>query len=70
MKITETIFNIITQETTILERELTTQEIAERETAAALQSEREAVQAAKDAAKQTVLDKLGLSADEMAALLG
>jgi len=70
MKITETIFNIITQETTILERELTTQEIAERETAAALQSKREAVQAAKDAAKQTVLDKLGLSADEMAALLG
>ena len=29
-----------------------------------------AEQAAKDAAKQAVLDKLGLSADEVAALLG
>jgi hypothetical protein len=69
MKITETIFDIVTQETTIVEHELTAQDIAEREAAAAAQAEREAEQAAKDAAKQAVLDKLGLSADEVAALL-
>ena len=33
-------------------------------------AERESEQAAKDAARQAVLDKLGLSADEVAALLG
>ena len=34
------------------------------------QAERDAEQASKDAARQAVLDKLGLSADEVAALLG
>jgi hypothetical protein len=33
-------------------------------------AERESEQAAKNAARQAVLDKLGLSADEVAALLG
>jgi len=69
MKITETIYDVVTQKTTIVEHELTAQDIAEREAAAAAQAEREAEQAAKDAAKQAVLDKLGLSADEVAALL-
>lgn len=69
MKITETIYDVVTQETTIVEHELTAQEIAERETAAADQAQREAEQAAKDAARQAVLDKLGLTAEEVAALL-
>jgi hypothetical protein len=34
------------------------------------QARQDAEQAAKEAAKKTVLDKLGLSADEVAALLG
>jgi len=34
------------------------------------QAEQDADQAAKDASRQAVLDKLGLSADEVAALLG
>jgi hypothetical protein len=70
MKITETIYDIITQETTVIERELTADEIAERELADAEQAQRDAEQASKDAARQAVLDKLGLSADEVAALLG
>ena len=45
----------------------TDEEIAERKKAQALTV---AEQAAKDAAKQAVLDKLGLTADEVAALLG
>ena len=42
----------------------------EKQTLAKKMAELEAKQAAKDAARQTVLDKLGLSADEVAALLG
>ena len=52
----------------------TAQEIAEAEAAQAqaaiVKAEREAAAASKDAARQAVLDKLGLSADEVAALLG
>ena len=69
MKITETIYDVVTQETTIVEHELTAQEIAERETAAAGQAQREAEATAKAAARQAVLDKLGLTAEEIAALL-
>ena len=43
---------------------------AERALAAVEKAKRDAEQAAKDAARQAVLDKLGLSADEVAALLG
>jgi hypothetical protein len=59
----EEIIRILTDdETTVVNAELVKIEkvIAERDTE----------QASKDAARQAVLDKLGLSADEVAALLG
>jgi hypothetical protein len=43
---------------------------AEKSKIAAWQNAKAAEQASKDAARQAVLDKLGLSADEVAALLG
>ena len=68
----EKIIDVLTGEETL--RDYTVTEIAELE---AIKAQREALrvqvdaeQAAKDAAKQTVLDKLGLSADEVQALLG
>jgi hypothetical protein len=68
----EKIVNVLTAEETM--RPYTADEIAELEAInaqrEALQVQADADQAAKDAAKQAVLDKLGLSADEVAALLG
>lgn len=68
----EKIIDITTGEETI--RPYTVQEIAAVEALqkqlAAEQATRAAERAAKDAARQVVLDKLGLSADEVAALLG
>lgn len=69
MKITETIFDVITQKTTVLEREMTAEEVAEREAAAAEQAQQEAEKAAKETARQAVLTKLGLTAEEVEALL-
>jgi hypothetical protein len=54
----------------ITEREMNTEELAQVEADAQAQAALDAEQAAKDAARQTVLDKLGLSADEVQALLG
>jgi hypothetical protein len=54
----------------IVVREMTSAEIAQYEADVIQAQVRKAEQAAKDAAKQAVLDKLGLSADEVAALLG
>jgi len=51
-------------------REMTTSEKQEQEKVYAEAETRTAAQAAKTAARQTVLDKLGLTADEAAALLG
>lgn len=68
--IIEKIHNVETNEITLVKRELTAVEIAEREAAAADQAHRQAEATSKDAARQAVLDKLGLSADEVAALLG
>jgi hypothetical protein len=72
MTYTEKIINIETGEETI--RPYTTEEItaveAEQALAAAQHAKRDAEQASKNAARQAVLDKLGLSADEIAALLG
>jgi hypothetical protein len=68
----ERIIDITTGEETI--RPYTAEEIAEAEAqsaeAAAYIAKVEAEQAAKEASRQAVLDKLGLSADEVAALLG
>ena len=54
----------------VIEREMNAQELAQHEANIAEQETKKAEQAAKDAAKQAVIDKLGLSADEVAALLG
>jgi len=72
MEYTEKIVDITTGEETI--RPYTSKEIAAAKAAQveidAEQETKKAEQAVKDAAKQAVLDKLGLSADEVAALLG
>lgn len=70
MKKIEKIFNLETGQETIIERELNADELAQHEAYFVEQAQRDAEQAAKDAAKQVVLDKLGLTADEVAALLG
>ena len=69
---TEKIIDLETGEETI--RPFTPEEIAAVEAIAAEKEaakiQRETEQAEKDTARQAVLDKLGLSADEVAALLG
>lgn len=63
-----TIHNLETDE--ILEREMTDLEYAQYEKDLKELEDNAKEQAAKNAARQAVLDKLGLSADEVAALLG
>jgi len=48
----------------------TAEQLAEVKAAQIKKAERDAERAEKDAARQAVLDKLGLTADEVAALLG
>lgn len=62
------IHNVETGE--IIEREMTAAEIAQSKIDEENAKARAAELAAKDAAKQAVLAKLGLTADEVAALLG
>lgn len=68
----ERIIDITTGEETI--RPYTAEEIAaveaEQVEIAAAKAEHDAEQAERDAARQAVLDKLGLSPDEVKALLG
>ena len=64
----EKIVDLATGQETL--REYTKDEIATVEAELAQQAKNNADQADKDAAKQAFLDKLGLSADEVAALLG
>jgi hypothetical protein len=72
MTYTEKIIDVATGEETI--RPYTAEEIkaveAAQKQAAIDFAKRESEQAAKDATKQAVLEKLGLTADEVAALLG
>jgi hypothetical protein len=72
MTYTEKIIDITTGDETM--RPYTDAEIAaveaEQALAAAEQAERDAEQAAKAAARQAILDRLGLTADEAALLLG
>jgi hypothetical protein len=70
MKITEKLLDIITGEETIIEREETAQEIAERETFEAEKAERLAAQAETVAARQALLARLGITAEEAQLLLG
>jgi hypothetical protein len=73
MKITEKHFDIVTQEETIVERDETAAETKARLDSAKayelLQAESEAKAAAR-AAAEAKLATLGLTADEVAALLG
>jgi hypothetical protein len=69
MKIQTREFNAQTGETIDSEREATADEIAEMQKEEALKQQREAIAAEKTAARQAVLDKLGLTAEEIAALL-
>ena len=70
MKIIEKEFNVLTGEETITERDETPVEKKTREARqkqiAALETEAEA----KAAARQAIADRLGLTADELAVLLG
>jgi hypothetical protein len=54
----------------IIEREMNADEIAQAEIDEKTMAARDAAQVAKEVAKQAVLAKLGLTADEVAALLG
>jgi hypothetical protein len=69
MKIIERTYDITTGETTDVERELTAEEILRIETNAAESAAKQAEVTAKEAARQAVLTKLGLTAEEAAALL-
>jgi hypothetical protein len=53
----------------IVEREMTNDEYAQLQTDLAKQAERDAEATAKEAAREAVLTKLGLTAEEVAALL-
>jgi hypothetical protein len=70
MKIIEKNFDILTGEETFTERDETAQEAAERLELEAAQVVAQAEAEAKATARQAILDRLGLTADEAALLLG
>lgn len=70
MKIKEKEFNVQTGETTITERDETPQEQAVREAFEAEQAAKQAEAEAKATARQAILDRLGLTAEEAQLLLG
>lgn len=70
MKIIEKEFNAVTGETTITERDETAAETKERLERAEAIATANAELAAKAAQRQAILDRLGLTADEAALLLG
>jgi hypothetical protein len=70
MKIIEKEFNALTGETTVTERDETPQEQAEREAAEANAAVRQAEAEAKATARQALLTKLGITAEEAQLLLG
>ena len=70
MKITEKEFNATTGETTIIERDATANEIADRAKMEKLVKAEQAEIKAKEKEKAAILDRLGLNADEAKLLLG
>lgn len=70
MKITEKIFDIITNEETIVERDMTPEEVDAHNKAIADAAKAQAEAEAKAAARQALLDKLGITAEEAQLLLG
>jgi hypothetical protein len=70
MKIIEKEFNAETGEETVIEREETPGEIADRENDIARFAKLQAKAEAKATARQAILDRLGLTAEEAQLLLG
>jgi len=70
MKITEKEFNAVTGEETITEREETAVEKKAREKAQKDLLAEKAEAEAKAAAKQIILDRIGLTVDELKTILG
>jgi hypothetical protein len=70
MKITEKTFDLITGEETVTERNETVAEKKEREAFEAEVAIKQAETEAKATARAAILDRLGLTADEAAILLG
>jgi hypothetical protein len=69
-KIIERTFNLETGKTVDSERAMTAEEIVQVEEAQSLAAQRQASRQANEAARQAVLTKLGLTAEEAQALLG
>jgi hypothetical protein len=70
MQITEKTFDISTGQEIIVERDETAAEKKERETREAEFATAQAEAEAKATARQAIADRLGLTADELAVLLG
>lgn len=70
MKIIEKEFNALTGETTITERDETIQEQTKREALEAEFAARQAEAAARESARQALLDRLGITQEEAQLLLG
>jgi hypothetical protein len=70
MLTTEKIFDAQTGLETIIEREMTAAELAEAEAAKAATEAALVAEAEREAARQALLDKLGITADEAKLLLG
>lgn len=70
MKITEKIVNVETGEETFVDRNETTQEAAERKAYESKLVEEQVEAEAKQAQRQAIFDRLGLTADEAKILLG
>jgi hypothetical protein len=70
MKITEKEFNALTGQETITERDETAKEKAERLELETLQAAADAEAKARETARAAILDRLGLTAEEAAILLG
>lgn len=70
MKIIERTYNIESGETTEFERDLTPTELDEVTRLRQLAELASEAEAAKAAARQAVLDRLGITADEAALILG
>jgi len=69
MKLTEKIYDITTGIETVVERELTKEELADKKSLADLISKLEAETQATAIAKSAILDRLGLTDDEAKLLL-
>ena len=70
MKITEKIYNITTGEETIVERDATLEETQQRLDAIAQIEAEEIAAKAKADAKAAIAERLGLTSEELATLLG